>query len=89
MKLTMKEIDYCIEEIIDILCKIQEEELKSVLEQSYEVRLRQCELSCDEESEEEEDQGSDSGSDNNSFFETDSDLEDEVSTNCILGVSPV
>ena len=77
MKLTIKEIDYCLEEIIEILCKIQEEEVKNVLEKAHEIRLRQNELSCDEESEE-ENQGSDCGSDtdDNSFFETDSDLED-------------
>lgn len=74
----MKEIDYCLEEIIEILCKIQEEEVKNVLEKAHEIRLRQNELSCDEESSDEENQGSTAGSDSddNSFFETDSDLED-------------
>lgn len=70
----MKEIDFCLEEIIEILCKIQKEEVKNVLEKAHEIRLKQNELSCDEESEE-ENQGSDCGSsDDNSFFETDSDI---------------
>jgi len=71
----MREIDSHLEDIIEILCRIQEEEITKVLEQAYEIRLRQTELSCDEESDDDEDQGSNSGSDN-SFFETDSDLED-------------
>jgi len=77
MKLSQREIDYLTEDIIEILCKIQEEEVKNVLEKVHEIRFRQNELSCDEDSEEENEEnhnnGSGSDSDDNSFFETDSD----------------
>mgnify|MGYP003135557167 CR=1 FL=1 len=78
MKLTNKEIDDFTEEIIEILCRIQEEEVKNVLEKAFEIRSKQNYLDCDEDSDSDSDQGSDCGSDtdDNSFFETDSDLED-------------
>ena len=80
MKKTQREIDLFTEDIIDILCQIQEEEVKNVLEKAHEIRFKQSCLSCDEDSEDSENEedhnngsGTESDSDDNSFFETDSD----------------
>jgi hypothetical protein len=78
MKKTQREIDLLTEDIIDILCQIQEEEIKNVLEKAHEIRFKQSCLSCDEDSEDSEEDhnngsGTESDSDDNSFFETDSD----------------
>lgn len=71
MKKDQREIDNLTERIIDLLCEIQEEEIKKVLEIVYEVRLRQNDLSCDEDSDDEDQtEGSGSDTDDNSFFET-------------------
>ena len=77
MKLTQRELFVLIQDITEILCKIQEEELRDVLERSLEYRLKQNNLECDEEEDHGSDKNSDSGSDSgsdNSFFETDSDI---------------
>jgi len=79
MKLTQREIFILIQDITEILCQIQEEEVRDVLERSLEYRLKQNNLECDEEEDHGSDKNSDSGSDagsDNSFFETDSDIED-------------
>lgn len=76
MKKNQSEIIEITEKMIDLICLVQEEEVRNVLERVHEIRLKQNDLSCDEDSEDEENYGnigSGSESDDNSFFETDSD----------------